>query len=71
MVMIRVSRSSPSWKWRPQRPFLLGPFSFPNQNARNVASPALLAASSIMPMPILDEEKFPDPVGVGGGTKSK
>jgi hypothetical protein len=39
--------------------------------ARNVASPALLAASSVMPMPILGEAKLPDPVGVGGGTKSK
>jgi hypothetical protein len=39
--------------------------------ARNVASPALLAASSEAPMPILDEIKRPDPVGVGGGTKSK
>ena len=39
--------------------------------ARNVASPALRAASSIMPMPILDEARLPDPVGVGGGTKSK
>ena len=37
----------------------------------NVASPALLAASSEMPMPILDETRLPDPVGVGGGTKSK
>jgi len=34
-------------------------------------SPALLAASSVMPMPILDEARLPDPVGVGGGTKSK
>jgi hypothetical protein len=39
--------------------------------ARNVASPALLAASSEAPMPILDEARLPDPVGVGGGTKSK
>jgi hypothetical protein len=39
--------------------------------ARNVASPALLAASSAMPMPILSETRQPDPVGVGGGTKSK
>ena len=39
--------------------------------ARNVASPALLAASSETPMPILDEIRRPDPVGVGGGTKSK
>ena len=39
--------------------------------ARNVSSPALLAASSVMPMPILEEARQPDPVGVGGGTKSK
>ena len=39
--------------------------------ARKVASPALLTASSEMPMPILDEARLPDPVGVGGGTKSK
>jgi hypothetical protein len=39
--------------------------------ARKVASPALLAASSIMPMPILSETRLPDPVVVGGGTKSK
>ena len=38
---------------------------------RNVASPALLAASSEVPMPILDEARLPDLVGVGGGTKSK
>jgi hypothetical protein len=38
--------------------------------ARNVASPALLTASSEMPMQILDEIRHPDPVGVGGGTKS-
>ena len=38
---------------------------------RNVASPALLAASSEAPMPILHEIKRPDPVGVGGSTKSK
>ena len=36
----------------------------------NVASPALLAASSEAPMPILSETGL-DPVGVGGGTKSK
>ena len=36
----------------------------------NVASPALLAASSEAPMPILCETG-PDPVGAGGGTKSK
>ena len=39
--------------------------------ARNVASPPLLAASSEMPMPNLSEARLPDPVGVGGGTKSK
>ena len=39
--------------------------------ARNVASPALLTASSEMPMPILSEARLPDLVGVGGGTKSK
>jgi hypothetical protein len=39
--------------------------------ARNVASPALLAASSDTPMPILDEIIRPDPVGVGGGEKTK
>lgn len=38
---------------------------------RNVASPALLAASSETPMPILGETGRPDLVGVGGGTKSK
>ena len=37
--------------------------------ACNVASPALLAASSVMPMPILDEARLPDPVGVGGVEK--
>jgi hypothetical protein len=36
----------------------------------NVAPPALLAASSEAPMPILSETG-PDPVGAGGGTKSK
>jgi hypothetical protein len=35
------------------------------------ASPALLAASSAAPMPILDEIKQPNPVGVGRGTKKK
>jgi hypothetical protein len=40
-------------------------------SARNVASPALLAASSETPMPILDEIKRPDPVGMGGGQKTK
>ena len=39
--------------------------------SRNVATPGLLAASSVMPMPNLSEAKLPDPVGVGGGTKSK
>ena len=38
---------------------------------RNVASPALLAANSETPMPILDGERQPDPVGVGGGTIPK
>ena len=38
---------------------------------RNVASPALLAASSEIPMPILDETRLPDPVGVGRGEKTK
>jgi hypothetical protein len=37
----------------------------------NVASPALLVANSEVPMPILDEARLPDPVGVGGGAKSK
>jgi len=35
----------------------------------NTASPALRVANSAMPMPIVDE--LPDPVGVGGGIKSK
>jgi hypothetical protein len=39
--------------------------------ARNVASPALLPASSEIPMPILSETGLPDLVGVRGGTKSK
>jgi hypothetical protein len=39
--------------------------------ARNVASPALLAASSEIPMPILSETGLLDLVRVGGGTKSK
>ena len=39
--------------------------------ARNVASPAFLEASAVMPMPILDEIKRPDPVGVGRGEKTK
>jgi hypothetical protein len=34
-------------------------------------SPALLAASSGAPMPILDEIKRPDPVGVGRVEKTK
>jgi hypothetical protein len=38
---------------------------------RNVASPALLAASSGTPMPILDEIKRPDPVRVGRVQKTK
>jgi hypothetical protein len=38
--------------------------------ARNV-SPALLAASSAAPMPILDQERIPDLVGVGGVEKRK
>lgn len=40
-------------------------------DARKVASPALLAASSVAPMPILDGTRLPDPVGVGGGSKKK
>ena len=39
--------------------------------AHKVASPALLAANSGAPMPILSETRQPDPIGVGGGTKSK
>lgn len=39
--------------------------------AGNVSSPALLAASSEMPMPILDGETLVDLVGVGGGAKRK
>ena len=39
--------------------------------ARNVASPALLAASSEMPMPILSETRMPDLVGPGGDRKTK
>src|SRR5512133_3608049 len=39
--------------------------------ARNVASPALLPASSEIPMPILSETRLPDLVGVGGGKQSK
>src|SRR5438874_12230093 len=37
--------------------------------APRVASPALLAASSGTPMPILHETRLPDPVGVGTKTK--
>jgi hypothetical protein len=37
----------------------------------HAVSPALLAASSVTPMPILDETRLPDPVGVGGGQKKK
>jgi hypothetical protein len=40
-------------------------------SARNVASPALVTANSEAPMPTLGETRQPDPVGVGGGTKSK
>jgi hypothetical protein len=39
--------------------------------AQNVASPALLVASSDTPMPVLRETTLPDLVRVGGGTKSK
>jgi hypothetical protein len=39
--------------------------------ARNVASAALLAASSEPPMPILNETRRPNPMGVGRGTKKK
>jgi hypothetical protein len=39
--------------------------------AQNVASAALLAASSEIPMSILSEARLTDPVGVGEGTKSK
>jgi hypothetical protein len=39
--------------------------------ARNVASPALLAASSEMPMPFLSETRPPDLVGPGGDRKTK
>jgi hypothetical protein len=37
----------------------------------NVASPALLVASTEKPMPILSETRAGDPIRVGGGTKSK
>ena len=33
--------------------------------------PALLAASSVMPMPILNEARLPDPAGVGEEEKKK
>src|SRR5467141_1741039 len=36
-------------------------------DTRNVGSPALLPASSEIPMPILSETGLPDLVGVGGG----
>jgi hypothetical protein len=36
---------------------------------RSVASPALLTANSETPMPILNEIRLPDPVGVGGVEK--
>jgi hypothetical protein len=39
--------------------------------ARNVASPALPAANSEMPMPILSETRLPDLVGPGGDRKTK
>lgn len=44
--------------------------SVTTREARSVASPALLAASSAMPMPILDQAPLPDP-GVGRGTETK
>ena len=34
-------------------------------------SPALLAAGSETPMPILDGTRLPNPAGVGGGAKTK
>jgi hypothetical protein len=37
----------------------------------NVASPALLVASTEKPMPILSETPVGDPIRVGGGIKSK
>lgn len=37
----------------------------------NVASPALLAASSEMPMPILDQARLPDLEGVGRSRETK
>jgi hypothetical protein len=39
--------------------------------ARSVTSPALLTASSEMPMPILSEARQPDLVGMGGVEKKK
>jgi hypothetical protein len=45
--------------------------SVTTSGGRNAASPALLAASSGAPMPILDEITQPDQAGVGGGAKSK
>jgi hypothetical protein len=39
--------------------------------ARNIVSPALLPASSEIPMPILSETRLPDLVGAGGRKKSK
>jgi hypothetical protein len=38
--------------------------------ARNVAPPALLAANSEAPMPILSKARLSDSVGVGEGTES-
>jgi hypothetical protein len=38
---------------------------------RSVASPPLLAANSEAPVPIISGTRPPDPVGVGGGIKSK
>ena len=40
-------------------------------DARKVASPTLLAASTDEPMPIFDEARPPDLAGVGGGKKTK
>jgi len=39
--------------------------------ASNAASPALLAVGPETAMPMLNEARLPDPVGVGGGTKTK
>jgi hypothetical protein len=41
------------------------------RDTSKVASPALLAANSEARMPILSETMQSDPVGVGGGTKTK